>query len=49
MDTAVASPVSILQIPADAGAGFYNLTITTRTKNLTEGGAGIIRVAPPAK
>jgi hypothetical protein len=49
MDTAVASPVSILRIPANAGAGFYNLTSTAGTKNLKVGGAGIIRVAPPAK
>lgn len=49
MDTIVASPVSILRIPADAGAGYYNLTTTVGMKNLTVGGAGIIRVALPGK
>jgi len=49
MDRTIASPVSILRIPADAGAGYYNLTTTVGTKNLTIGGAGIIRVALPVK
>ena len=49
MDTTIASPVSILRIPADAEAGYYNLTTSVGTKNLTVGGAGILRVALPVK
>jgi hypothetical protein len=47
LDTAADSPVSILRIPQDAGTGYYNLTTTTASKNLTVGGSGIIRVEAP--
>lgn len=46
LDTDVASPISVLRIPADAGSGYYNLTMTTGTKGLTESGAGVIRIEP---
>lgn len=48
-DTAADSPVSTLRIPADAGPGYYSLTVTTGSKNLTESGSGIIRVESTTK
>jgi hypothetical protein len=47
LDTALDSPISLLKIPKDAGSGYYNLTTTIGTKNLTVGGSGIVRVEPP--
>lgn len=49
LDTVIDSPISILRIPADAGSGYYNLTTTTGTKNLTVSGSGIIRVEAPSE
>lgn len=49
MDTPAASPISILQIPSNAGDGYYNLTSSTKTNDITMGGAGIIRIASPTK
>ena len=39
-----AHPVSLIQIPTNAGVGYYNLFIDTITKDLSVGGATIIRV-----
>jgi hypothetical protein len=49
LDTAADNLVSILRIPADAGTGYYNLTTTTGTKDLTVSGSGIIRVEAPSE
>ena len=45
LSTVAANPWSTLRLPATAGAGYYNLTFTVHTKNLTVSGASIIRVA----
>jgi hypothetical protein len=44
MDSAADSPVSTLRIPENARSGYYNLTTTTGTKNLTVSGSGVIRI-----
>lgn len=44
LSTVAANPWSTLRLPATAGAGYYNLTFTVHTKNLTVSGASIFRV-----
>lgn len=44
LSTVPANPWSTLRLPANAGAGYYNLTFTVQTKNLTVSGASIIRI-----
>jgi len=49
LDTKLASPISTLQIPTNAGSGYYNVSWKSSTKDLSIGGAGIIRIASPTK
>lgn len=44
-DNVAGSPVSRIQIPKDATSGYYNMTMKTGTKDLSESGATIIRIA----
>jgi hypothetical protein len=48
LNTAADHPISILRIPADAGTGYYNLTMTTGSNSLTVSGSGVIRVEAPS-
>ena len=46
-DNVVDSPVSRIQIPKDAGSGYYNMTTKTGTKDLWVSGATVIRIESP--
>ena len=45
LDTVRGNPQSVLRVPRHAASGFYNLTFTVGTSNLTQSGSSIIRVA----
>jgi hypothetical protein len=44
-DGAAVRPVSLIKIPGDATAGFYQLTTSTTTRSLATSGGAVIRVS----